>query len=121
LNAGVGYLIYGLAVNPTTHRIYAANGDSNTVDVIDADNDTLLTTIPLSYTPYAVAVNPATNQIYVTNAGSQIVTIIDASTNNVGPTVPVSEFPIESSILLLAALALSAYELRIRKSSRGSR
>lgn len=49
--------------------------------------------------------------------GSQFVSIIDGSTNKIGPTIPVPEFPVETSVILLAAFILAAHRSRTRKDS----
>ena len=107
--------MYGLAVNPKTHKIYVANGDSNSIYVIDADTGVLMTDIPLGYTPFGVAINPGVNKIYVTNLGSQFVSVIDSSTNSISNTIPVPEFPIGASIILMTALVFTVHILRSRR------
>ncbi len=68
-----------------TNKIYAANGGSGTVTVINgATNST--TTVTTGGIPAAVAINPVSNKIYVANCGvctggSNIVTVIDGATN----------------------------------------
>jgi YVTN family beta-propeller protein len=70
-----------VAVNPVTNKIYVANGDSNTMTVIDgASNST--TTVNAGTRPISVAVNPVTNKIYVANFNSANVTVIDGATNS---------------------------------------
>ena len=61
---GVGLDPLGVAVNPTTNRVYVANGNSNTVSVIDGATNTLVATVPVQSAPETLAVNPSTNRIY---------------------------------------------------------
>src|ERR1035441_7320559 len=70
----VGYLPYGVAVNPVTNKIYIANqcGDDSacagngTVTVIDGAT-LATTTVTVESNPYGVAVNSVTNKIYAVN------------------------------------------------------
>lgn len=80
----VGTDPFAVAVNPTTNKIYSANGGVTTID--GATNDT--TTVAAGSGPCALAVNPNTNKIYVTDcilnglAGNgNTVTVIDGATN----------------------------------------
>jgi len=94
----------GVAVNPTTNRIYVANGDSWNVSVIDGATDTEIDTdgnpangitrIPVGDRPLLLAVNPTTNRIYVANWLSDDLSVIDGATNTVGATVPVGVGPL---------------------------
>jgi YVTN family beta-propeller protein len=82
----------GIAVNPTTNKIYVANARSGNVTVIDgATNATTTLTDPNAVFPFAVAVNSATNRIYVANQGNLSsyaanpgnVTVIDGATGRI--------------------------------------
>jgi YVTN family beta-propeller protein len=78
----VGAVPRTAAVNPVTNKIYVANGNSNSVAVIDgATNKTTTVTDPTALSPFAAAVNSVTNKIYVPNFGSNTVTVIDGATN----------------------------------------
>ena len=93
----------GVAVNPTTNRIYTANwnayGHSGDVSVIDGGTNTEIDTdgnpangitrIAVGHAPRGVAVNPTANRVYTANAGSSTVSVIDSGTNTVVATVPV--------------------------------
>jgi YVTN family beta-propeller protein len=75
----VGSHPLALAVNPQTNKIYVTNYGSNSVTVIDG-NDNSTATIALPYAPWALAVNAVTNKVYV--SGGTEVTVIDGATNN---------------------------------------
>ena len=65
----VGNNPQGVAVNPSTNRIYVVNAFfDNTVSVIDGATNTVVATVPVGNSPWDVAVNPSTNRIYVANA-----------------------------------------------------
>ena len=50
---------FGVAVNPTSNRIYAGQ-----MEVINGANNTALGTVPVEGGASSVAVNPATNRVY---------------------------------------------------------
>lgn len=106
----VGYLPYGVAVNPLTNQIYVANQCGNdptcastgTLSVIDGGSNSVIATVIVGSDPYAVTVNTITNRIYVVNgcgtdptcttyAGS--VSVIDGASDTVLATVPVGASP----------------------------
>ena len=76
----VGLNPFGVAVNPTTNRIYVANAGgagfdscssepSYSVSVIDGITNSVVNTLTVGLGPGFVAVNPKTNKIYVTLTG----------------------------------------------------
>ena len=79
----------GMAVNPTTNKVYILSGYNNRVTVIDGLNDTVVSTImPMETNANGnygiagrIAVNPNTNTIYVTNTFSNFVSVINEVTN----------------------------------------
>jgi RHS repeat-associated protein len=82
----------GIAVNPSTNKIYVVHptNNSNNVSVIDGAINTV-TNIGVT-NPRAVAVNQTTNKIYVANGTNQI-TVIDGATDTVSSTVTVGANP----------------------------
>ena len=58
-----GALPCGVAVNPTTNRIYVANLNSKNVSVIDGGTNKVVATVPVGSWPRGVAVNPTSNRI----------------------------------------------------------
>ena len=105
----VGLNPFGLAVNPTTNRIYVANAGgagfdscsseaSYIVSVIDGATNSVVNTITVGLGPGFVAVNPKTNKIYVTLTGGCCddgngVAVIDGSTDAVVKTITVDLDP----------------------------
>lgn len=80
----------GVAVNPITNMIYVTNAASNTVSVINGENDKVEYTIPVGNLPYDVDVDPATNKIYVANKFSNSLSVIDGDTNAIIKTINVT-------------------------------
>jgi YVTN family beta-propeller protein len=101
----VGRNPVGIAVNPTTNKIYATNLLSLTISVINASTNKVSSTItekplsgsyrvhdPVSSLPLVarfpliaslVAVNDVSNMIYVTNTGSDTVSIVDGKVDGI--------------------------------------
>src|SRR5687767_9347997 len=71
----------GIAVNPYTNKIYVTNEYSNTVSVINGDNDEVEGTISVGGLPYDLDVDPFTNKVYVANLGANTISVIDGETN----------------------------------------
>ena len=100
----MGSYAVGLAVNPATNMVYAANYLSNTVSVLNAANESLVGTIDLgsqSTNPSELAVNPTTNKVYVTTGRNSVV-VIDGLTDRVMTTLQVGTSPGTNSTYALA-------------------
>ena len=67
----------GVAVNPSTGRIYVANRGDGTISVIDSATKTVVGTITVGDIPAELAINPATNRLYLTYSDNNITTVID--------------------------------------------
>src|SRR5919106_1657348 len=88
----------GVAVNPSTKKVYVVNEFSNTVSVIDTNTDTVKSTtklddITVGKSPVGIAVNPSANWIYVTNLDDGTVSVIDGITKDVIKTLSVGKTP----------------------------
>ena len=63
---------YGLAFDPTSRRLYAANrGVARSVTVLDTATGTIVGTIGLDREPFVVAVNPRTGHLFIA-CGDQV-------------------------------------------------
>jgi YVTN family beta-propeller protein len=89
----VGSNPVGVAINPSTGRVYVVNAGSRTVSVIDGSFDGVISTILVGANPLGVAVNPRTSRVYVANSLSNTVSVIDAQTNTLVETVEVGKYP----------------------------
>jgi YVTN family beta-propeller protein len=96
INSGIKVDSYpvGVAVNPTTNKIYVANEFSNTVSIVDGSTDKIEATVQVGSFPYSIDVNPLNNRVYVTNRGSDSVSVIDGSTNLKITDVSVGKSPV---------------------------
>src|SRR5712692_3265852 len=93
----VGAVPAAVAVNAATNLIYTYNVGANTVTVVNGDDNTVVTTIPMpgsgdfSNSGGEIAVNPATNMIYVHNYAAcrcaTEVVALDGSDNTVIATI----------------------------------
>jgi YVTN family beta-propeller protein len=83
-NIPVGMYPSAIAVDGIRDRLYVANGGSDTVSVIDTQNNTRIgKDIPVGKNPSAIAVDEGTNTTYVANSGDDTVSIIDSEANKV--------------------------------------
>ena len=89
----VGDFPTGVAANPSTNRIYAANESDDTVSVIDGVTNSVVATIGVGNGPLGVTTNPATNLTYVSNFLGSTISVIDAATNSVATTISTGTNP----------------------------
>src|SRR5689334_22625996 len=100
-----------IAVNPTTNKVYSANGDANTVTVFNLPA-AASTTIPVGQGANYIAINTATNRIYVNNAREASLSVIDGSsdaviaTHAIGSAGPIAVNPV-TNIIYIARLTAS--------------
>src|SRR5205823_5094313 len=83
----VGQLPLGVAVNPSSTRVYVANSWDGTVSVIDTASNTVVATVPVGTNPTGVAVNATGTRVYVANQGT--VSVINTATNAVVATISI--------------------------------
>ena len=107
---------FGIANNPNTRTVYAANQEDNTVSVIDATacnkdnlagcNQTWPTT-NVGNVPLFIGINKITNTIYVSNSIDNTLSVIDGATCNgqitsgcmqPQPTTPVGAAPYQVAV-----------------------
>jgi YVTN family beta-propeller protein len=85
-----------MAVSPDRKSVYIANTGSNTVSVLNTDNDTIARTIalPPRSKPMDVAVNPNGRYLYTADGGSNRVSILDTRAGRVVASVRVGTQPL---------------------------
>ncbi|MBU1672510.1 MAG: YncE family protein [Actinobacteria bacterium] len=87
----VGQGTYGICVNPSLNKIYAANEAGSSVSVINGATEAVTKTVALSSVGFGIAANPATKKVYVT--GDDIVTVLNGVSDNVITTIAVGKNP----------------------------
>ncbi len=94
-NFATGGNTQAIAVDPATHRAYAACNLSNgAFTVIDGAALIPTTITPTDSAPVAIGVNPVTNLIYVANSGDNDVSVINGATNTIqGSAIGVGNSP----------------------------
>jgi len=72
---------------------YVPSSFTNTVTVIDAATNTVVTGITVGNSPFGVAVDPVNPHVYVTNFADDTVSVLRTTSNTVVGTVPVEDGP----------------------------
>jgi YVTN family beta-propeller protein len=78
-----------IALDPTTQRLYVANGLHDALSVVDVANGTEITSIS-NLNPCDVTVNPVTKLVYVLNSVERAVSIIDGNTSELIESVEIN-------------------------------
>jgi len=73
--------------------VYVATGRGNSVAVIDGEQLTLLTLIPVGQRLWGIALTPDGHKLYTANGLSNDITVVDTSTNKVIATVKAGDGP----------------------------
>ncbi|RJQ55393.1 MAG: hypothetical protein C4521_02420 [Actinobacteria bacterium] len=90
----VGRAPYAMLANPAAHEIYVANIFSDNVSVIDANTDSVTTTISVGRAgtisaPAALAHNPATGKLYCVNYWAGKLVVISLPSKTIETSIPV--------------------------------
>jgi YVTN family beta-propeller protein len=83
----------GIAVSADGKRVYVATGRGNSVAVIDGEQLTLITLIPVGQRPWGIALTPDGRKLYTANGVSNDVSVVDTATNKVIATVKAGDGP----------------------------
>ncbi|MDY6933988.1 MAG: YncE family protein [Spirochaetota bacterium] len=70
--------------------LYVTNTDSNSITVINRENDRVVGTIGVDKAPMGIVASPSGDLIYVANSGSNTISVIDTSHHRVIDTVPLN-------------------------------
>lgn len=91
----VGKNPVGITVAPDGTSVYVTNYGSNTVSVIDTDENRVEETIdlPVGSAPHGIAITPDGSHVYVANENSHTVTMIDTDNDLVTTFGGPSQFP----------------------------
>jgi len=94
VNTGANPVIATVTVTPLpVSYAYIANGNSNTVSVINTKTNASVATVAAGVYPTSVSVTPDGSRVYVANYNSDNVTVINTGTNTVLTTIAVSAGP----------------------------
>jgi YVTN family beta-propeller protein len=66
-----------IAVDPSTHFVFVADGAGNQVVAIDGTTNTVTTSVPLTSSPHDIAVDPSTHSVWVVSTTGNTVTVLD--------------------------------------------
>jgi len=83
----------GVAVNPSTGRVYVALSGGGSLSVVDGLEGRVLAAVTGLKRPRGVAVNPKTNRVYVTDTGADRLAVIDGTSNEMLVSLPVGSYP----------------------------
>jgi YVTN family beta-propeller protein len=78
------YTAEGLAIDPSTHTLYAADSFDNVLLVINGSTHTLTKAVPVGASPFNLAIDLAAHRVFV--LGTNTVSVVDATTNTVAQT-----------------------------------
>ena len=82
-----------VAIDENTNTLFVVNQFSNDVTVIDANTNTIITTINVGTTPSGAEFIPTINLLYVLNQATFDISVIDPNTNSVVKTIPLGTAP----------------------------
>ncbi|HTZ17311.1 MAG TPA: LamG-like jellyroll fold domain-containing protein, partial [Dissulfurispiraceae bacterium] len=74
--------VHGIALNPDGTRLYVAMRDTGSIQVLDANTGSSITTISGMSNPTGLVVTPDGSRVYVANWGGSVV-VVDTATNSV--------------------------------------
>ena len=78
-SASQGIYPEGIATDPLTHFVYAANFGGNDVMVINGRTSKIVGFVPVGTNPNGVAADPSANRVYVTNIFSHSLSVLAGS------------------------------------------
>jgi len=83
----------GVVVSADGKHVYVATGRGNSVAVIDGEQLTLITLIPVGQRPWGLALTPDGRKLYTANGLSNDVSVVDTTANKVIATVKAGDGP----------------------------
>ena len=79
----------------TNGRFYSTDHMSATVTVLNAQNNTIITEIPVGETPHSAALSPDGSHLAVTSFDGNVVFLIDTATDTMVAQIPVGRNPLD--------------------------
>ncbi len=114
--------VTGLDISPDGRRLYAALGILNTVAVIDARSDKLITIIPVGLAPYRVVAAPNGKTLYVANRGGRTPKASEPHALSAGSAVrvdPKTGAALRGSISIIDTDSLTSTEVEVGRGPSG--
>jgi len=99
-----GGWVSDLRLNSSDNRVYCADAEGEAVNVVDADVDSIVATVPVGVEPWALSYDALNNYVYCACRASNEVYVIDAHRDTVVTAIEVGAEP--------RALAWNPTELR---------
>ena len=87
-----------ISISPDDSRLYVSNNYTNTVSVIDATVNTVISVIQVGKSPSATFVSPDGSKLYVENTIDGTISIINTATNSVINTIAAGPWPLGISV-----------------------
>ncbi len=87
--------------NPTANKVYTADGEGNTVTIIDGATNQVRATLPVGAYPGGLSCNPRTNKVYCLtgeSVGEYAVEVIDGSGDSILTRLPLQNMPCQSVV-----------------------
>gem|GEM_PF-2731360 len=83
----------GVAVSADGRRVYVTTSHSNGVDVVDAERNAMIATIPVGGRPWGVALSPDGKRLFTANGATGNVSIVDVDSLRAIATVAAGDGP----------------------------
>ncbi len=98
----VGQNPIAVAASPTVNEVYVVNSGTDTgsgsLSVINAENNSVATTIPLHKQPVSIEIDAAGKLAYVANSGSNSISVVDLKNRRELAQVGVGEEPVAARL-----------------------
>ena len=95
----VGQNPLAVAANPAKNEVYVLNAGAETgqgsVSVVNAENNSVVATIPVLRAPVSIAVNPNGNLAWVANSGSNAISVLDLASRREIARIGTGKEPVE--------------------------
>jgi YVTN family beta-propeller protein len=89
---------FNLAITQDGKRLFVACEASNSMIVVNAESEEILTEVPIGVQPHSACLSPDETLIYVSNRASDNVSVIDTKTYRVLSTITVGDEPHEIAV-----------------------
>ncbi|GHO89285.1 bifunctional YncE family protein/alkaline phosphatase family protein [Dictyobacter formicarum] len=83
----------GLSLSPDGKRLYVANNLTNSVDVVDTGNKTVLAIMQVGSFPYTTLARKDGKEVYASNWGDSSISVISTATSNEIASIAVGQHP----------------------------